>query len=73
MQRAESLRIHNIGIKQKISEEEAWIGATRAHQRITFGKTFHISLTSTVFFENGLSTVILMIFYLDVSFVHLMK
>ena len=38
--KAESVRIHNIELKQKIiSEEDAWISTTGAHQRITFGET----------------------------------
>ena len=38
--RAESVRIHNIELKQKIiSEEDAWISTTGTHQRITFGET----------------------------------
>ena len=47
--RAESVRIQNIDLTQKISEEEAWISTTGAHQRITFGKTCQISLTCTDF------------------------
>ena len=46
--RAESVRIHSIDLKQKISEEAAWISRTRVHQRITFGETCQINLT-TVF------------------------
>ena len=72
---AESVIIHNINLKQKISEEDAWISTTGAHQRITFGETCKINLTCIVFLKTDwrTSTVIQVIFDLAVWFVHLIK
>ena len=37
-----------------MSEKEARMTTTGVYQQITFGKSCQISLTCTVFFENGL-------------------